>query len=205
MPLLRGGERAGDKETYPVVCTGTVLGEFKTNTPYVEYSFEHQEHPEYRISCRRALTEKSFSFVEKELREALGWDPQKKNWEFEQLNTGAESPCAGVKCSIVVEEEEYDGKLRARVVFVNGEGGGPRERLSEDKAKSVADRIRGAIRRGPRSSAPASSPKPAAKPPSGPPASRTDRVRQAAGEGAARARGEPAAGGGDYDFDDIPF
>lgn len=206
MPLLRGGDRAGDKSNHDVRCVGSTLGEFQSGTAYVEYWFEHIEHPEYTISCRRALTPKSFSgFVAKELRDAFGWDPRENRFQFEALAAGADSPLAGVVCSIVVEEEEYEGTLRARVLFVN-KPGGPRERLDEDKARTVSERIRNTLRGGARTAPPPSASR---GPASGPPS--RDSIRQAAGEGAARARGEkpaaaaPPADADEYDFDDIPF
>ena len=203
MALLRGGDRAGDQARYEVRVVGSYLGaSSEKQTPYVEIVFEDDNGD--RLSAFKYLTEGAWPYVEKDL-ETLGWKGAEHSYAFEELDGGEDSALAGAEAQIVVTEEEYEGKVRPKVAFINESGGRPREMMSEKESASFAERIRQRLGVGPKRS------------PRGRGSARKERdarVRKAAADGAARQRKSKDDAGqapesepkdDDYDFDEIPF
>lgn len=80
----------------------------------------------------------------------LGWDPDENGWAVEQLaRKTAANPKGGVlvgrKASITIEDEEYEGKHRAKIAWINAPGGGGVKQRAEthpDGLTGWADRVR---------------------------------------------------------------
>jgi hypothetical protein len=121
---------------HEVVVTTTGLQE-KENGLTITVGFEDVDGN--TITAYLYTSEKAWPYTEKKL-QTLGWDPLQNGFRFEELNTEP-SPIAGKAVQIVVADEEYDGKLRSKVQFINPPGGGV-ERLAPEEAKSVAARLR---------------------------------------------------------------
>lgn len=221
MAVLPGGEN-GAKAYYNVVVAACRCGDSRTkNTPQIEIVFAHEKEAEYGITAYRYLTQKTLEYIVKDLK-VLGWDAVEHAYKFEELDGDLQSPLVGAKATICVQDEEYNGKFRPRVLFINpygqtggGSGGGEaREQMTPQAAKSWGDRVRQALGVGPPAGASAARP-PAATRAKPPPDDRTARVQQATGDGIANQGGRrpapaaaPQAGaaqGDDYDFEDIPF
>jgi hypothetical protein len=84
------------------------------------------------------FTEASAEYTVKALR-TMGWQGD----DLSDL-----SSIRGVEVSIVVEHEDYEGKMRAKVRWINPPGSGAilKEQMSEDEAKSFAAKMKGRIR-----------------------------------------------------------
>lgn len=224
MPVLPGGEN-GRKAYYNVVVAACRCGNSRDkNTPQLAIVFAHETEAEYGITAYRYLTPKTLEYVCKDLK-VLGWDAVEHAYRFEELDGEDKSPLVGAKATICVQDEEYQGKFRPRVLFINpygqehgGGGGEPRERMAPAAAKSWGDEVRKALGVGPPAGPAAARPPAAtrAKPPPSDPSDRQKRVEQATKDGIAnqggRSRPAPATAppaqpteGDDFDFEDIPF
>lgn len=73
------------------------------------------------IWAYRFFTDKALQYTEADLR-TLGWDPTTNGWALDRLIISR--AIVGAECSIVVEEEFYEGKGRLKVKFINERGGG---------------------------------------------------------------------------------
>ncbi len=102
MPLIN---KASDFE---VTVMSAQFGESETGTPFVELSFENAEGE--RINGWVYLSEKAFERAVKTLRDAFGFDGN-----FETLP----AQVTGKRCSITTEFDEYDGKERLKVKWIN--------------------------------------------------------------------------------------
>jgi len=113
----------------------TEVGE--KQTPAVRIIFVMEE-PVQEISHNLWLTEGAFPYTMKTLTEVLGWTGE----DFEELN--AEPPVlAGKSVSLVLGDEEYNGKIRTIVKFINRIGGGKKaapEKVAGLKGKLLAYR-----------------------------------------------------------------
>lgn len=101
-----------------------------------------ENDPDYRRTATRFLyfSEKALPFAIKELR-ALGWTGD----DIAELEILAANGELANEVEIVVEHEEYKGKVRDKVKWINspGEGsGGVEKPLSDDRRKSLSDRVR---------------------------------------------------------------
>ncbi len=72
----------------------------------------------------------------------IGWNAEEDNWEVAALD--ATPRLVNVACQIVVEDEEYEGKVRPKVKWLNPEGGGTgvRETMAPEEVKSFSSEIR---------------------------------------------------------------
>lgn len=177
---------------YEVTVTEAYLGKSKTKgTPQLEIVFDGELGT---ISAFRYFTEGGWQYFEKELI-ALGWDPAANGYDFDLLHTekdenGAivkESALKGARCQIVTKQESYrdaetgEEKVSLKVQFINSLGRKREELPDEERTPFLKALKKSAIQW---SGKPPS--KPAAQAPK-PAADRTERTKQAAKEGAARA------------------
>lgn len=190
MPIIPVG-------TWDATVVASVLG--KTGTGKEQIAITFQDEAGNRSTWYGYFTDAAIERTLETL-QILGWVAAQNDWRLDTLhNTDL---IVGAKAAIVVEDEEYDGKIRAKIRWVNELGGGAvKEQMAPAEAEAFAKRLRSVLARkkGPapstaRAAAPA---KPAA------PASR----------GTSRGRGpapSPAPGAGQADDytkfdDDIPF
>lgn len=112
-----------------------------------------------RILWDGYLTEKSTEFTVKALR-AMGWQGD----DLADLST------VGTKdCNILTDEEEYKGKYKVKVKYVNelgGRGVALGEKLTPEQARAFAAKMRGLViaAGGGKASPPATRPSPATRP-----------------------------------------
>lgn len=104
-------------------------------TPQVAIEFKLLEGPDAggRITHYAAITEKRLEYTVKELR-ACGWSGD----DLDDLS----SVVAGTPVDLVLAEEEYEGKTRTKVAFINEPGrmaGGP---APKGVGQAWRDRIR---------------------------------------------------------------
>lgn len=109
------------------------------------------------------LSDSAFDNTVKTLNETFGF-----SGNFGEI---AEMPdiFAGQQCSITTENEEYQGKVRLKVKWLNPVGGGPAPTLKPDEAKGLAARLssRATALLKSAGAKPATTPKPAATVPAG--------------------------------------
>jgi hypothetical protein len=159
MPLIKNPGR------YTATVKTAELGQSaEKGTPYLSLLCKTAEGDE--LTAYLYLSDAAFERTTKTLREVFGFD---NNFEtiVEQVT--------GKECSIVVEAEEYEGKTRMRVKWVNtvsGSSGKPLENAGSLLAQlsAKAKRIPAATPTSSRTAAPASRPAPAARPPTPKPA-----------------------------------
>lgn len=153
-----------------------VLGRSKTGTPHVAVLFEDVNGD--RITWYGYLSD---SALERTLASLaiLGWDAKAHNGLVDTLN--GTDLLVGEEAEIVVEAEEYEGKVNHKVRWVNEVGGGGLSSMEEADATSFAASLRQKILS-------ARTPTPSAKP------------------GPAKATKEPVPAIGVVDADDdLPF
>ncbi len=102
MPLINTTGR------HEVTVKSATFGESNKGTPFLELCFEN--HDGDNISGWLYLSESALKNSVKTLRETFHFDNN-----FETLPVQVE----GKKCAIVIEEEEYDGKPRLKVKWIN--------------------------------------------------------------------------------------
>ena len=81
------------------------------------------------------FSDTAYEYAVKSLR-AMGWEGD----DLADLSTVGKKPF-----SIVVEHEEYDGKTRAKVVFVNGDGVAMKNVMGTEEVKAFAASMRSRI------------------------------------------------------------
>lgn len=121
MPLMGCG-------THIAKVKNAVLSESSKGTPQVILSFQNQagEH----IDAYLYLSDKALERTEKALR-ACGWVGDDIS---ELMRDGVDLK----EVEIVVEDEEYDGKVRTKVKWINP----IRKEMDADKAKAIALALR---------------------------------------------------------------
>jgi hypothetical protein len=175
----------------------SLLGVTGTGKQQLAVTFEYlDENNEKRfVTAYQFFTDAALPWTVEALR-ALGWDPEANNWDI--LTLDGTDVLKGREVALVLEEEEYEGKRRTKVRFINALGGAGVERLAPDQAKSFASDLRRRLMqaappkaggaKGGAAKKPAPSPSPAPK--------------AAAGQGAS-APGKDSSP--DLNLDDIPF
>ena len=124
--------------THQVVVVDTALGESGAKkTPHVAIQFEGEMGD--RISAYLFLSDAAWPYTKEKL-STLGWDADVRGHRFEELNESP-SPLAGQKAEIVVVVENYDGKVRHKVQYINTPGSGV-ERMEPAAARTFADTLR---------------------------------------------------------------
>lgn len=120
--------------------TGTRLVEARTGTPQVQIAFETDDGD--AISAFRPCTEAAWEYTEQDLI-TCGWTPSEHDYEFDQLDAEP-SPCKDTRVQLVLIEEEYEGRVRIKVGFINAPGG-MRDPLEPEAAKALSDKIRSMV------------------------------------------------------------
>lgn len=110
------------------------LAESKNKTPSLKVKLRTSEGELYHDFY---LSDKAFENSIKNLREAFSFDG-----DFSNLDQFLDQ-----ECQIVVEHEEYNDELRARVRYVNHKDGRGVAKLDEAKAKSLAETLNSKARR----------------------------------------------------------
>lgn len=122
--------------TYKARGMDAALSTTKSGREQVGVRFELVDHPGETIIWYGYFTDGTFERTIKSLR-ACGW----RGDDLSDL-----SGIGAMEVQIVVEHEEYNGKTRAKVRWVNGAGsGGIPNQLAADKAKSFAERMRESV------------------------------------------------------------
>ena len=130
---------------HPVKATQWDLGESgKNRTPQIAVACTFTEGPNIgRTSTWFGfLTDAAFDRTVESLRH-FGW----KGDDLYKLCRGDDPEGMGTQEAVaVVGEEEYEGKLRARINFINGTGGlALKERMDDAQARAFAAKMRGRI------------------------------------------------------------
>lgn len=134
MPVIGIGRHA-------VQVVSHQLGRSGTGTPHVAVLFEDVNGD--RITWYGYLTDAAMESTLKAL-SAIGWDPMKFDGRIDSLN--GTDLLKGVEAEIVVEMEEYQGKPRPKVRWVNEPGGGGLgDGMSADEATSFAAQLRAKV------------------------------------------------------------
>jgi hypothetical protein len=122
---------------YRAKAVQAALGETSTGKPQVGIEFELLDHPGQTINYFGYFTDETFSRTVESLR-ACGWSSD----DLSDL-TGIDTN----EVSLVVEHEEYDGKTRAKVRWVNRTGGlALKAQMPADKAKAFGAQMKGRIK-----------------------------------------------------------
>ena len=104
----------------------------------VTFDTDDAEHP--TLTGYLFFSDAAMEVTERALR-ALGWDPLEQNWAIDDLI--ASDDIMGAKVSLTCAFEEYEGKRRFKVKFINELGGGSlKERLSDDEARAFTAGLR---------------------------------------------------------------
>ncbi|HTJ77698.1 MAG TPA: hypothetical protein VL357_01760 [Rariglobus sp.] len=152
MPLINSAGR------HAVTAKQVQLGQSDTGTPFVQIAFEDDAGA--AITGWLYLSEAAFERTVAVLREVFGFDDN-----FDTIVGQVE----GKRCSIVCENETYQGKERLKVKWINPEGGGggaPAKPLSNQsellkQLTAKAARIAKPAAKAPNAARPAQTPRPA--------------------------------------------
>jgi len=115
---------------------GSQMGTTNTGTEQLVISFETDSPDTPKISKYLFFTDKSMDISLKAL-VALGWKPEEHDYNITLLN--GTDVLVGRECSLVLENEEYNGKTSTKVVFVNSKGPPP---MDSTAAGAFADGLR---------------------------------------------------------------
>lgn len=120
---------------HKAVCQDIEFGFTDSGTEQVAISFRISdgEHEGEFITAYRYFTDRAAEYAFKDL-EALGW-------EGDSLESAPED-CPGSECTLVIEHEEYDGKERARVKFINVGSGGLKNVFEGKKRSDFFERMK---------------------------------------------------------------
>lgn len=162
--------------TYRAKPLGAALGVANTGNEQVGIEFQLLDEPGGNITYYGTFTEKAAQHTIKALR-VSGW----RGEDLSDLSSiGADT---ALEVHLVIENEEYQGTVRAKVKWVNASGGlAFKTPLTGDGAKAFAARMRGAVLAFDKS---AGQPKPNSRTGAQPP--------------------EPPHPASDVDYDDVPF
>lgn len=131
MPVIEAAGR------HDVEVVSHVLGKSGTGTHHVAVLF--QDEAGDRITWYGYLSDAALERTVASLQN-LGWNPAEHGGRIDSLNgTGI---LAGAKAEIVVENEEFDGKVRPKVKWVNAPGGGLGSGLEAAEADIFAASLR---------------------------------------------------------------
>lgn len=152
MPLIQNPGR------YTATVESAELGQSEKGTPFLALLCKTEQGDE--LTAYLYLSDAAVERTIKTLREVFAFD---NNFE------SVVQQVTGKPCSIVVEAEEYEGKTRMKVKWVNSVGGSSAKPLENSatllaQLSAKAKRIPAAAPAAARTAAPAARPAPAAKP-----------------------------------------
>lgn len=102
------------------VIDAQVGGLGRDETPCLAVTFQTSDQRFQTIVARVFLTPAAEKQAAKSLT-AMGWNPDANNWDIDDLIE--KNLLIGRKCSLVCEEEEYEGKWRWQVKWINSTTG----------------------------------------------------------------------------------
>ena len=133
-----------EQRKYRAVVSSHSLAESKEGTPSVKVIFQTKfevENPGVpfvkTMYTDLWLSAACFERSMHTLTKVFGW----KGEIFEELNDN-NTLLAGAECVLVVEDEEYNGKITSKVKFVNA----VQKQLDKDRAKSLSEKLAGQLR-----------------------------------------------------------
>jgi hypothetical protein len=124
---------------YRARALGAGLGETKSGAEQVAIEFDFLDFEGTRLTYYGTFSDKAVEHTLRALRTA-GW----RGDDLADLSSigGPDAP----EVDLVVENEEWEGKVRLKVRWVNPRGGlGMKAALAPDKAKAFAARMRGQV------------------------------------------------------------
>jgi len=196
---------------WPAYVLEAYLGKSaKKGTPELRILFQCSDEHGPKVWAYRYFTDGTAEYLVKELK-AMGWDPAEHDYDFDQLETVRDpetnaivrdSALCGTWVSIVVKEEEYEGKTQTKVAFINSAT--VREEMPAEERKTfLADLRKRMIAVG---GAPKKAKQPNGKKPPPSPAAQAqkERVKQAV-EDHSEKHGGSTPPPADDDWDDIRF
>ena len=136
------------KGTYLATITDHVLKEIgEKNTPAVNFTFETIENvqtkePEVKtVYCPLWLTDnkKAWEITMDTLTKVIGWNGD----DLSDLNGTGDF--VGKEVWLVLDEEEYNGKIQTKVKFINRVGGQTQKPFDPEKAKSLSEKLKGKV------------------------------------------------------------
>lgn len=134
-----------DGGQYDAVAVASAMGKSQAGHPTLAVRFVVEGVG--TISWYGSFSENAYPFTVEAL-QALGWDPASNNYAFGVL--AEENFFAGAKANITVKHDEYEGKWKWKVAWVNPLGGGAlfTEKLSKADAESFEAMLRAGVRSG---------------------------------------------------------
>lgn len=135
MPTIQPG-------THLVHVKSHVLAKTSTGKEQLAVTFEDENGD--LITWYGYFTDQAIQRTTESLK-ILGWKPEEHDYRVASLH--GTDLLVGAEAEIVVENEEYDGKTRPKVRWVNspGSAGGVREILTDEEAGSFSQRMRAAF------------------------------------------------------------
>ena len=129
MPIMPAG-------TYIAKIVGTKIGTTSKGDPQVEVRFENDDGE--HISYFGYFSSKALPFTLKTLK-TCGWDAAEHGMDVTSLH--GSTALVGKQVEVVVEDNEYNGKVNQKVAWVNSLG------LTLDEVKAIGEKLKGAISR----------------------------------------------------------
>lgn len=133
-----------DGDIYFDDCTvqAVAMGRTSKGAEQLVITFETNDDPRH-VTGYLFFTDASIPITEKALRE-LGWDPVVNSWGIEQMIEM--NLLVGAKASLVCAYEEYEGKKRLKVKFINAPGGAAvKDRMTPAEVFDFTRRLRGRL------------------------------------------------------------
>lgn len=131
--------------TYRATPTDAVLSESKEGNPQIAVTFSLIDDPASKITWFGSFKSEASTEIALKALRAMGWTGN----DLSVFEFGNDMPheMAGVAVEIVVETEDYEGKSRTKVKWVNAPGGGVavKNPMSAPAVKSFAARMKAAI------------------------------------------------------------
>lgn len=119
------------------------LGEAGTGNPQLGIQFQTDNAEVGTVTAYLFFSDATLERTEKALTD-LGWAPAANDWDLETML--ADRLLIGVECSLVVAEEEYNGRFGWKVKFINAAGGMMKKTYDENEVASFAQKFRAKMR-----------------------------------------------------------
>lgn len=128
--------------TWPVTIAETYLGKSsQKQTPFLAIVVEDENGG--RLTHWAYLSDAAVMFTVK-LLEDLGWDPVSDDMQISALDRT--DRLVGKIAEVVVHDEEFDGKVRRKIKYLNAPGGGVGpEAMETTEAKALSAKLRQTI------------------------------------------------------------
>lgn len=126
--------------THEARVIATAIGRTGTGKEQIAVTFEDEAGNQ--STWYGYFTEASLERTMKTLTEALGWDAAADDHRIDALHNS--DTLVGHRAQLVVEDEEYQNKVTAKIKWVNSLGGGAplKEQMNDMEAKDFASNLR---------------------------------------------------------------